>query len=101
MGPSDGQYGMVIEETQEIIGMPRTVLDGEGDITGPFPAHPVFSEKLHEMARIHDTYSRFTIVTGMKQQYVSTPNSLTSAFEPKVRMLLGSSVNPGRKMLLA
>lgn len=72
---------MVIEETQEIIGMPRTVQDGDGDITGPFVEHPVFSEKLYELARVYDTYSTFTIVTGMKHQYVNTPGSLTDAFD--------------------
>ena len=65
--------------------MPRTVLDGEGDITGSFVTHPAYSEKLYELARIHDTYSTFAIVTGMKKQYFNTPGSLTDGFDAEVR----------------
>lgn len=75
---------MVIEETQEVIGMPRTVLDGKGDITGTIVTHPVYSERLYELSRIHEAYSSFAIVTGMKQQYVTASSSLVDGLDAEV-----------------
>ncbi|OQR68063.1 hypothetical protein BIW11_13144, partial [Tropilaelaps mercedesae] len=80
--PLDGQYGMVDEEKQEIIGMPRTVLDGAADVAvGPFPDHPLLSEHLHRMAQILDASSAFTFVTGMKNEYDDSPTKFTDAFD--------------------
>ena len=90
---TDGTYGTVIEETGEVNGMLKTILDDDGDIAGPFVDHPVLVEKFYCMARNRDMSSPFGIVSGMKRQYIDVPSSLTGAFDATVSQ--SSSISEG------
>lgn len=80
--PLDGEYGMVEEKTERLTGTMDTVLQGAADVAaGPFPVHTKMYEKLHDLARCADTFTAFSIISGMKRDYVQAPTSFTDAFD--------------------
>lgn len=85
MQPPDNQYGQIVEKTQKFVGMPKRLIEGEADITGPFPEHPLYQEQLYILSRNKDVYTDFTFVSGMENQYTNTPTSFTDAFDSMVR----------------
>lgn len=73
---------MVEEGSGRLTGMLDTVLQDRADVAaGPFPVHPIMHELLHDMSRSQDSFTAFSIISGMKNDYIHSPASFTDAFD--------------------
>ncbi|OQR78923.1 hypothetical protein BIW11_06086 [Tropilaelaps mercedesae] len=79
--PADNAYGQVDPETGEFQGMPRAVVDGLADITGPLIVQEEFYTSLYQLTLPSEAFTRTVFIFGMKEAYVTATVSFTETVE--------------------